>query len=377
MNCSGINVATGEHIAIEFDQTIGNIQVLEEPAPDDALWIAPGFIDIQVNGFAGVDFNNPQTSLSDISKALETILATGVTRCLPTVITGGPDEMLACLTMLHRAQKQLPHASAIAGFHVEGPFIGAEDGPRGAHPARWVRPPSLDEYRRWQDATEHNIRLITLSPHWPEAPAWIESVVKDNVTVSIGHTGATAEQIASAVEAGATLSTHLGNGAHSIMKRHPNYLWDQLAEDRLSASFIVDGIHIGRSFLRTALRAKTVSRSVLVTDASAPAGAPPGRYRLGEQDADHTTDGRVVLAGTDKLAGSALLMSKGISNLVHLGGLTLRDAVQMATVNPARIINLEGRMQGLVEGERGDLVLFRFNKGVEIAAVWLDGRQVV
>ncbi|MES1262337.1 MAG: amidohydrolase family protein [Acidobacteriota bacterium] len=377
MNCSGIHVATGENVAIEFDETISEIAVLEETPAEDALWLAPGFVDIQVNGFAGVDFNNPGTPLSDISKALAMILSTGVTRCLPTVITGGPGEMLGCLALLRRAQKELPHARAIAGFHVEGPYIGAEDGPRGAHPLRWVRPPRLDEYRRWQDATDGNVRLITLSPHWPEAPAWIAEVVRDGVTVSIGHTGATAEQIAAAVEAGATLSTHLGNGAHRVMQRHPNYLWEQLAEDRLSASFIVDGIHLGQAFLRTALRAKTVARSVLVTDASAPAGAAPGRYRLGEQDADLTADGRVVLAGTDKLAGSALRMNDGIANLVHLGGLSLRDAVQLATVNPARLIHLQGRMQGLAEGERGDLVQFRFDKGVEILAVYLDGERVV
>src|SRR5206468_527015 len=164
------------------------------------------------------------------------------------------------------------------------------------------------EYRRWQEATDGNIRLITLSPHWPEATGWIEAVVKDKVTVSIGHTGANSKQITAAVDAGATLSTHLGNGAHAVMRRHPNYLWDQLAEDRLSASFIADGIHLGRAFLRTALRAKTVQRAVLVTDASAPAGAVPGRYHLGEAEADYLPDGRVVLAGTDKLAGSGLKM---------------------------------------------------------------------
>jgi len=377
MNCSGINVATGDYIAVEFDETITSVQVLDEPAPDDALWLAPGFIDIQVNGFAGIDFNDPKVTVEEVATAIEMILSTGVTRCLPTVITGGPDEMLACLTTLRRAQKELPHAKAIAGFHVEGPYIGAEDGPRGAHPARWVRPPSVDEYRRWQDATEGEVRLITLSPHWPETVAWISAVVKDGVTVSIGHTGATAEQIEAAGYAGATLCTHLGNGAHKVMSRHPNYIWDQMAEDRLSASFIVDGIHLGRSFLRTALRAKTVARSVLVTDASAPAGTPPGRYRLGEQYADHTPDGRVVLAGTDKLAGSALKMNKGVANLVHLGGLSLRDAVQMATVNPARIVHMEGRTHGIEPGERADLIAFRFEQELEIAASYLDGQKIV
>lgn len=380
MNCSGINVATGLPAAVEFGETIREIRPLEEAEVQDAeatIWLAPGFVDIQVNGFAGIDFNTPDASVEDISQALEMILSTGTTRCLPTVITGAPDAMLACLTNLRRAQLALPHGKAIAGFHVEGPFIAAEDGPRGAHPLEWVRAPGLDEYRRWQQATDGNIRLVTLSPHWPEAPAWIAAVVRDGVAVSLGHTGATAEQITAATDAGATLSTHLGNGAHAVMRRHPNYLWDQLAEDRLSASFIVDGIHLGQAFLRTALRAKTVPRAVLVTDASAPAGAPVGRYRLGEAWADYTPDGRVVLAGTDRLAGSALQMNQGVANMVRLGGLSLRDAVQTATVNPARIIHLEGREKGCEVGDAGDLVLFRMNEGIEILAVYLAGERVV
>ena len=377
MNCSGIDVATGEFVAVEFDETIREIRPLENTPDEDAPWLAPGFVDIQVNGFAGVDFNNPRVSVRDIGRALDMILTTGATRCLPTVITGGPDDMLACLRNLRAAQTELPRARAIAGFHVEGPYIGPEDGPRGAHPARWVRPPDLDEFRRWQNATDGNIRIVTLSPHWPEAPSFISAITKEGVTAAIGHTGANAEQIGAAVDAGATLSTHLGNGAHSVLRRHPNYIWDQLAEDRLSASFIVDGIHLGQAYLRTALRAKTVPRTVLVTDASAPAGAPPGRYRLGEQDADHTADGRVVLAGTDKLAGSALRMNAGVANMVRLGGLTLRDAVRTATVNPARVIHLEGRMQGLQPGERGDLVAFRMNGTIQVEAVYLDGQPVL
>jgi N-acetylglucosamine-6-phosphate deacetylase len=375
MNCSGIDVATGHLVAIEFDEIIKDIRPLEEMG-EDAVLLAPGFIDIQVNGFAGVDFNNPRASVEEIGRALDAILRSGVTRCLPTVITGSPDDMLACLRNLRHAQTTPPRGRAIAGFHVEGPYIGTEDGPRGAHPARWVRPPDLHEFHRWQEATDGSIRLITLSPHWPQAPEYIAAIVKARVTASIGHTGATAAQIGAAVDAGATLSTHLGNGAHTMLRRHPNYIWDQLAEDRLSASFIVDGIHLGQAFLRTALRAKTVERAVLVTDASAPAGAAPGRYRLGEQDADLTEDGRVVLAGTDKLAGSALLMNQGVANMVNLGGLSLRDAVRIATVNPARVIHLEGRLRGFEPGECADIVAFRLKGAtIEIDSVWLDGMR--
>ena len=376
MICSGTDALTGRPVEVTFSERIEGVREVAHSG-GDVLFLSPGFVDIQVNGFWGIDFNNPEAGISDLEAAVDAILATGVTRCLPTVITGGPEEMVRCLRNLRRAQLELPNGEAIAGFHVEGPFIGEEDGPRGAHPRQWVRPPSLEEYLGWQAATGNQIRLVTISPHWETAPEWVAAVVADSVTVSIGHTGATAEQIAAVVAAGATLSTHLGNGAHQQMRRHPNYIWDQMAEDRLSASFIVDGIHVGRAFLQSALRAKTPARAILVTDASAPAGAAPGRYRLGEQDADLTEDGRVVLAGTDKLAGSALKMNDGVAKMMSLGGLTLSEAVATATVNPARIIRLRGHEEGLVEGAAGDVVAFRrVGAGIEIEAVYLAGRRV-
>ena len=332
------------------------------------LITAAGFVDLQVNGFAGVDFNNPAITMADIARAIDAILGTGVTRFLPTVITGPPGAMAASLRNLRRAQVGLPRGKAIAGFHVEGPHIGAEDGPRGAHAAHWVRPPDVREFQSWQDATEGNIRLVTLSPHWEHAPAYISTLTKSGVTASIGHTGATAEQITAAVDAGARLSTHLGNAAHATLRRHPNYLWDQLADDRLSASFIIDGVHLGEAFLRVALRAKGPEHSILVTDAAAPAGATPGPYRLGELDVELTTDSRVVLKGTNKLAGSALKMNQALANLIRIGNFTLLEALRTATTNPARLIYLP---------ERDDRVIFREGDPLQIEEVWLDGEKVV
>jgi N-acetylglucosamine-6-phosphate deacetylase len=239
-----------------------------------------------------------------------------------------------------------------------------------------VRPPDLDEFSRWQEATGGRIRLVTLAPEWPQAPRYIEALSAAGVVVSIGHTGAGEAQIADAVSAGATMSTHLGNGAHAVMRRHPNYIWEQLAEDRLTASFIVDGIHLPASFLKVALRAKGLSRSVLVTDASSPAGAAPGRYSLGEQAVDLTADNRVVLAGQDKLAGSALRMDRGVENLMRLAGLSLAEAVTMATTNPARAGRVAGRQNGLAPGDRADFVLFRLDP-VEIVATYLGGKRYV
>ena len=375
LQCSGTDALTGLPIQLAFHDAVRSVAPAREPSD---LYLAPGFIDLQVNGFAGVDYNNPRTSHQEIARSLRAQFATGVTRLYPTVITGAPGDMLACLRNLAAARESLPEGPAIAGFHVEGPHISPEDGPRGAHPRPWVRPPDLDEFFRWQDAARGRIRIVTLSPEWPEALRYIRRITAEGVVASIGHTQAGAAQIADAVAAGATLSTHLGNGAHPLLRRHPNYIWEQLAEDRLMAGFIVDGIHLGAAFLKSAIRAKTVDRSVLVTDAATPAGAAPGRYLLADQPVDLTTDGRVVLAGTDRLAGSALHMHRGVENLMRLAGLSLAGAIRMATINPARAGKVPARDQPLVPGAPADIVQFRLtpSQAIEIAATWLDGRQV-
>lgn len=373
MNCFGKDPSTGKVLEVTFDQTIESVT----PASVETdVYLAPGWIDIQVNGFAGVDYNDPQTPHEEIARSIRALYGTGVTRFYPTVITGGPEEMRASLRNLACAKDTLREGEAIDGFHVEGPHICGEEGPRGAHPRQWVRPPDWDEFRSWQDATGGRVRIVTLAPEWPEAPGYIEKIAGAGVVAAIGHTQATTAQICDAVSAGATLSTHLGNGAHSVLRRHPNYIWDQMAEDRLMADFIVDGIHLDASFLKVALRAKGLDRSVLVTDAATPAGAAPGRYRLGEQDVDHTADGRVVLAGTDRLAGSALRMDRGVDNLMRLCGLRLADAVRMATVNAARAGAVPGRCRGLEPGDRADFVQFRLTPQVEVVETRVSGRKV-
>ncbi len=379
MTLSGIDALSGAPIELSFEKNIQSVASVARQNLRGEQWVAPGWVDIQVNGFAGVDYNSPYTPYEEIARSIQVLYSTGVTRFYPTVITGSPDGMAGALANLRQAKELLPEGEAMDGFHVEGPHISPDDGPRGAHPRQWVRPPDIDEFRRWQEAAGGQIRLTTLAPEWPEAPRYIETVVREGVVVSIGHTNATAQQIADAVSAGASMSTHLGNGAHGVMRRHPNYIWEQMAEDRLMASFIVDGIHLGASFLKVALRAKTPQRSVLVTDASSPAGSAPGRYRLGEQEVDLTPDGKVVLAGQDRLAGSALRMDHGVNNLMQIGGLSLAEAVTMATINAARAGKVPNRTQGLVAGDRADFVLFDFDperQSVQVRATFVSGRKV-
>jgi N-acetylglucosamine-6-phosphate deacetylase len=378
MKATGVDVSSGASLEITFDRVIGVVDHLIRPL-SDGIFIAPGFIDLQVNGFAGVDYNSPSSSHEEMARSIRVQFACGVTRVFPTVITGSPENMSAALRNLAVAKESIPHAAAIEAFHLEGPYISPHDGPRGAHPERWVRPPDIEEFRLFQDAAQGHIRLVTLSPEWPQAPRFIEKIVENGVVASIGHTRATASQIGDAVSAGAKLSTHLGNGADSVLPKNANYIEEQLAEDRLAASFIVDGFHLPASFLTVALRAKGLDRSILVTDAVMPAGCSPGRYRLGEVDVELHDDGSVRLAGGLRLAGSALRMDQAISNVIRTAGLSLREAVTLATRNPARVGRVPSRQRGLNPGERADMVRFRLNEAtgqLEILETLLNGQLV-
>lgn len=376
MKCNGIDPSTGDEIEIRFGDSIQGVDALVTRI-DSSVYVAPGWIDLQVNGFAGVDYNSPSATHDEIAHSIRFILQTGVTRFYPTVITGSPDQMRGALENLGQAKEAIPEGAAMEAFHLEGPYISPEDGPRGAHPAQWVRPPDFEEFQRFQEAARGNIRLVTLSPEYSEAPRFIESLVREGVVVSIGHTRATAAEIAQAVSAGATLSTHLGNGAHAMLPRHPNYIWDQLAEDRLAASFIVDGIHLAPAFLKTALRAKGLERSILVTDAVMPAGCTPGPYQLGEVNVELHRDGSVRLAGGTRLAGSALRMDRALENVMRMAGLSLPEALTLATRNPARVGRIAGRQRGLNPGERADLVRFRYNEAtreIQVLETYLGGK---
>jgi len=376
MKCNGIETSTSDFIGIEGAPLITHVDSLLEPA-GDGIFITPGFFDLQVNGFAGVDYNSPTTPMDDIARSIRTMFSTGVTRFFPTVITGSPEDMLGALRNLSRARETLAEGPAMEAFHVEGPHISPHDGPRGAHPARWVRRPDFEEFKRWQDAAQGHVRLVTLSPEWPEAPDYIDKLALEGVVTSIGHTRATRQQIDHAVRAGTTFSTHLGNGADGVLPRHPNYIWEQLAEDRLAASFIVDGHHLPDSFLRVALRAKGVERSILVTDAVMPAMCAPGQYRLGEVEVELKEDDRVVLRGGTRLAGSSLRMDRAISNVMRVAKLSLTEAIAMATVNPARVGRIAGRLRGLRPGDRSDVVRFRNEDGhVRVIETFLAGERV-
>jgi N-acetylglucosamine-6-phosphate deacetylase len=304
----------------------------------------PGLVDLQVNGFAGADFSDPATSAEDLARAAAALEKTGVTRFLPTLITSSTESFSTCARLLARAT--LP---AVAGIHMEGPYISPQDGYRGAHAREHVRAADVDDFKRRQDAAEGKIRLVTLAPEVGGALGLIEHLVAAGVRVAIGHTAASGAQVRDAVRAGATLSTHLGNGCPSLLPRHPNVIWEQLGVDGLLASFIVDGHHLPPATVRSMVRAKTPARTILVTDAMAAGGMPPGTYTLGGQRVELDANGRVAAPGASNLAGSALSMPVAIGNTVRFTGLALEEVLPMATTRPAEYVGI--RPAGTVVAE--------------------------
>lgn len=290
--------------------------------------------------------------------------------------------MLRCMAAIADARDADPDvAHAIPAIHVEGPHISGEDGPRGAHPREHVRAPDLAEYRRWQAAAGGIVGIVTIAPEWPDSVAYIRALTDDGVLVAIGHTAANEAQIREAVEAGASLSTHLGNGAHALIPRHPNYIWDQLAEDRLWASMVLDGRHLPRSVIRTFLRTKGIERIIAVSDAVTFAGMSPGRYEGFGTALELREDGSLYVAGTQYLAGSTASLDVAIGVAMREGGLAIDEAVDLVTANPASLLGsrLQRDRGEVAIGASADLVMFRVdqqNMDISVQRTVVAGRQV-
>jgi N-acetylglucosamine-6-phosphate deacetylase len=302
----------------------------------------PGLFDLQVNGFGGIDFNAPDLTADRAAEALERMRATGVTRCLPTLITSSFDRFAANARVL----ASISHP-AIAGIHMEGPYVSSDEGARGAHPREHVALPSVDDFSRRQHAAGGRIVLVTLAPEVPGAIALIEHLVAAGIRVAIGHTSATPPQIGEAIRAGATLATHLGNGCPQMMPRHPNVIWELLAADALLASVIVDGHHLPPATVKAMIRAKGSDRTILVTDAMAAAGcawsataSAERRYTIGGVECELGADGRVSLPGTPYLAGSSLTMDRAVANTVRFTGLSIDAVIPMASTIPATYMGM-------------------------------------
>ena len=297
--------------------------------------MAPALFDLQINGCAGIAFNSPGLTIDGIRHVVSVCRGHGIGSLCPTLVTASMEALLHGFTTLRSACETDPDLDhALPVFHLEGPYISAEDGPRGAHPRCQVRPPDWAEFARLQEAAGGRIRLVTLAPESAGALPFIERLTGAGVVVAIGHTAASGPQIRAAIRAGARLSTHLGNGSHALLPRHENYVWEQLAADELWASVICDGYHLPPAVMRCLIRAKTSGRAILTCDASSLAGLPPGRYTEWDQELEILPGGKIVVPGTSYLAGSGVFTDACLTQALAHTGVSLREAIDMASVQP-------------------------------------------
>ena len=289
LTVSARHYANGEPIRVLLDGD--RIHRIEPAWPTGTLsdwpYLSPAFLDLQINGHGGTWFSDDQLTAEGVLDALLPHFRFGITRLCPTLITNSFEGLARGFASIRAACEKRPWADRmVCGCHLEGPYISSEDGPRGAHPRQHVRAADWTEFQRLQEISGSRIRLVTVAPEVENAIEFIRQAVASGVVVALGHTAATPEQIQAGVNAGATLSTHLGNGAHSMIHRHRNVILEQLAEPRLSASLIVDGHHLPPNLVRTFLKVKSPQKTILTCDAAGWAGCPPGIYvnKLGRSE---------------------------------------------------------------------------------------------
>jgi N-acetylglucosamine-6-phosphate deacetylase len=311
---------------------------IANPAP--SVNTRPSLFDLQVNGFAGVDFQQPKLSTAELRVAVDALRAHSVHRFLLTLITANLGQMADQLARIEAMRSSDPVlAETIVGYHLEGPYLSSIEGYHGAHLPELMRTPDTGEFAQLHAAAGGRLRLLTLAPELPGSTELIRAARNADVLISLGHTNANEAEIDAAIAAGATLCTHLGNGVPSQLPRHDNVIQRLLARDELTACFIPDGLHLPPFVLRNLVRAKPAGKVILTSDAMAAAGAPPGRYTLGHVDVEVGSDGIVREPGKPNFAGSSLTLDRGVTNAARWLGISEAAAWELGS---ARVADLFG-----------------------------------
>ena len=366
--------------AIRIDHEKGIIQKimeLDSQKCGEALPIvAPGLIDNQVNGYAGVDFSGDELTPEALLHATKSLWKTGVTTFLPTLITNSSDNMLRNLRMLASALNLEEVALSVPGFHLEGPWISGLEGFRGCHPNEHVSLPDIELFKRLQEATGGRIVQVTLAPELPGALSLLDYFRQQGVVAAIGHSSANASEIIAACDHGVSLSTHLGNGCANLIHRHENPIWPQLADERLIPTLIADGHHLLPEELKVFLKVKGAERIILTSDLTYLAGMPAGSYQFGGAEVLLTEDGRLRTVLKDYLAGATLPLLTGVEKMVRFTGCSLAEGIRMASANVASVFGWKDRGE-LLPGRRADLLLLENKKGnLILKETILNGKTV-
>ncbi|MFH1377257.1 MAG: amidohydrolase family protein [Planctomycetota bacterium] len=350
--------------------------------------LGPALFDVQVNGYAGRSCRIGSESRRDALRWITRIMSEqGVGWWMPTVTTASKDALLNAFRFCAMALDEDPDtAASIPGFHLEGPYISALDGPRGAHPAEHTRHPDWDEFQRLQTAAGGRIKYVTLAPELPGAIDFIRKLVDSGIVAAMGHTNMTRDDMKAAVDAGATMCTHLGNGAHDLIQRHNNYIWSQLACRSCFASFISDGQHLPRDSFYSMLHAKGLDLSIITSDTVELGGLKPGIYRgIRGVDRELLPNGRVVMLGTPYLAGSSSNLRQCLVIAEEWGGISHADAWKLASMNPARMLDIDHKL-GIASGKDATFAVYRYAPAdhrqensfptIDILETWVAGKKV-
>ncbi|MCU0915166.1 MAG: amidohydrolase family protein [Planctomycetes bacterium] len=300
----------------------------------------PGLVDLQVNGYQGIDFSGASLTEEEFVQACRELLEAGATAFLPTLITSPTEVYERNLPILANVLSREEFQGRVLGVHLEGPFISTEDGARGAHSIQWVRKPDpnyLQELVRWSQGT---IRLLTIAADQEGAADLSRAARSHGIAVSLGHHLANEQDLERLVLVGAKALTHLGNGVPALLSRHQNPVWAGLANDDLAAMIIADGHHLPPSLLKTIVRTKGPGRCIVVSDASPLAGLPPGAYWSMGADVVLREDGKLFNPATGYMAGSSATILGCANHVAGLGLAGLNELSQMFFYNPLRLIGL-------------------------------------
>jgi N-acetylglucosamine-6-phosphate deacetylase len=366
----------GKPVSLEItDGMISGVEQITAGEVSSGFYIAPGLIDIQINGYMGVDFAGQDLTVEKVKEVTRSLWKVGVTAYLPTLISANKESLLNSFSVLAQAAEDTTISSSIPGFHLEGPYISPVSGFRGAHLEKYIRKPDWNEFQELAEASKNRIRLVTLAPETEGAVPFIRKCDGEGITTALGHHNGSASEINAAVYAGAVLSTHLGNGCANTIDRHKNSFWPQLANDGLSISIIADGSHLSKEEILTFFKIKGPGKTILISDNVDLAGLTPGEYFRGGRKILLTAD-VVKYPEENVLAGAVATLADGLTNMMTITGCSLAEAIQMSSTNPARLVGLHDRGE-MKPGKRADLILFSLeNDKIRIEKTLVAGTEV-
>ena len=378
---TGILYTDNKPVSITIKDGIitGIKRIKKLPAGNEGLIIAPGLIDNQVNGFAGVSFTFGGGTLSgdDVKKATEELWKAGVTTYLPTLTTNSHELLLKNFSVLGKLKDDPALLGSIPGFHLEGPYISPVDGYRGAHPLMHVRKPDWKEFLTLNKAAGNGIIHVTIAPEVEGAMDFIDKCKAAGIVVALGHHNGNAQQVTEAIERGARIATHLGNGCANMINRHINPLWPQLSDDRLMISIIGDGFHLNPEEIRVFYKVKGPEKTIITSDVTSFASLNPGKYITEEGETiELTPEGMLRYPAQNVLYGSASPVKKGVVNVMKVTGCSLAEAIRMTSLNPAKLYGLDDRGE-IAKGKRADIILFKLiNDEMVIKKTYVRGNLV-